>query len=90
MRRVGRGTQGEPGVAQGADGEGFYSPSPALARARREAHVDEALRLGVPIRETWSCYSGGALPCGLCDSCRIRDAALREAGRSDLCSDAGA
>jgi 7-cyano-7-deazaguanine synthase len=48
--------------------------------------VHEALRLGVPIERTWSCYAGGEYPCGVCDSCRIRDAALREAGRSDLTS----
>ena len=48
--------------------------------------VQEALRLGVPIADTWSCYSGGDLPCGVCDSCRIRDAALLEAGRPDLAS----
>ena len=48
--------------------------------------VEEALRLGVPIEDTWSCYSGGESPCGVCDSCRIRDAALRDAGRADLCS----
>ena len=48
--------------------------------------VQEALRLGVPIAQTWSCYSGGEHPCGVCDSCRIRDAALKEAGRPDLAS----
>jgi len=48
--------------------------------------VREALRLGVPIETTWSCYAGGAEPCGRCDSCRIRDAALSEAGRPDLAS----
>jgi 7-cyano-7-deazaguanine synthase len=42
--------------------------------------VREALRLGVPIADTWSCYAGGSLPCGVCDSCRIRDRALQEAG----------
>jgi 7-cyano-7-deazaguanine synthase len=42
--------------------------------------VREALRLGVPIADTWSCYGGGAEPCGVCDSCRIRDGALRQAG----------
>lgn len=42
--------------------------------------VREALRLGVPISDTWSCYAGGAEPCGVCDSCRIRDRALRDAG----------
>jgi 7-cyano-7-deazaguanine synthase len=48
--------------------------------------VSEALRLGVPIERTWSCYGGGERPCGVCDSCRIRDAALIEAGRPDLAS----
>jgi 7-cyano-7-deazaguanine synthase len=46
--------------------------------------VKRALALGVPIELTWSCYQGGELPCGVCDSCRIRDKALIEAGRSDL------
>jgi 7-cyano-7-deazaguanine synthase len=42
--------------------------------------VQEARRLGVPIERTWSCYEGGERPCGVCDSCRIRDAALLAAG----------
>ena len=50
--------------------------------------VAQALRLGVPIERTWSCYSGGDEPCGICDSCRIRDRALIDAGRSDLASHA--
>ena len=46
--------------------------------------VHRALRLGVPIEETWSCYQGYEEPCGLCDSCRIRDQALIDAGCSHL------
>lgn len=46
--------------------------------------VHRALRLGVPIAKTWSCYEGGQEPCGRCDSCRIRDKALIDAGRADL------
>ena len=46
--------------------------------------VRRAVQLGVPIQDTWSCYSGGTEPCGLCDSCRIRDQALIEAGYADL------
>ena len=51
--------------------------------------VRRALRLGVPIESTWSCYEGGAVPCGLCDSCRIRDAALIQTGRADLATSVG-
>ena len=48
--------------------------------------VRRALELNVPITDTWSCYQGGETPCGLCDSCRIRDRALIDAGRIDLIS----
>lgn len=48
--------------------------------------VRRALELKVPIADTWSCYQGGKTPCGVCDSCRIRDRALIEAGRKDLTS----
>jgi hypothetical protein len=57
-----------------------------LVRWSKTEIVRQALRLGVPIERTWSCYSGGTSPCGVCDSCRIRDDALLEAGRSDLSS----
>ena len=50
--------------------------------------VKRALSLGVPIAETWSCYQGDSQPCGVCDSCRIRDRALIAAGRADLASHA--
>ncbi len=42
--------------------------------------VQKAISLNVPIEETWSCYQGGEKPCGLCDSCRIRNEALVKAG----------
>ena len=51
--------------------------------------VRRALKLGVPIAQTWSCYEGKAEPCGLCDSCRIRDRALIEAGQAELATAIG-
>ena len=35
-----------------------------------------ARELGVPIPETWSCYRGGAQPCGVCVACKTRQEAL--------------
>ena len=51
--------------------------------------VKRAIALGVPISKTWSCYQGGEEPCGMCDSCRIRDRALIEAGCSELATPQG-
>ena len=73
----------------GREGHGAQLWAP-LVQWSKVRIVEEALRLGVPIEATWSCYSGGTHPCGVCDSCRIRDAALREAGRPDLCSSTAA
>lgn len=39
--------------------------------------------LGVPFKETWTCYNGGELHCGVCSSCRERKRAFRESGVSD-------
>ena len=69
----------------GREGHGAQLWAP-LVQWSKVRIVEEALRLGVPIETTWSCYSGGTHPCGVCDSCRIRDAALREAGQPELCS----
>lgn len=57
-----------------------------LVRDSKADIVRRALELKVPIADTWSCYQGGSFPCGMCDSCRIRDRALIEVGRDDLTS----
>ena len=72
----------------GREGHGAQLWAP-LVQWNKTRMVEEALRLQVPIASTWSCYSGGEEPCGVCDSCRIRDAALIEAGRGDLASRRG-
>ncbi len=72
----------------GREGHGPQLWAPLVEWSKTEI-VRQALRLQVPIAATWSCYSGGEKPCGVCDSCRIRDAALIEAGRPDLASGGG-
>ena len=71
----------------GREGHGTQLWAP-LVHWSKTRIVEEALRLNVPIEATWSCYSGGTHPCGVCDNCRIRDEALRAANRPDLCSSA--
>ena len=71
----------------GREGHGARLWAPLVHWSKTEI-VRQAQRLGVPIATTWSCYAGGERPCGVCDSCRIRDAALIEAGRPDLASGA--
>jgi len=41
------------------------------------------MSLGVDFGLTWSCYNGGAKPCGVCDSCLLRAKAFAEAGFVD-------
>ena len=69
----------------GRDGKGIKLWAPLLDWEKTKI-FKEALRLKIPIEKTWSCYQGGSKPCGKCDSCRIRDTALKEIDREDLCS----
>ena len=45
--------------------------------------VREGLRTKAPLGLTWSCYQGGEVACGECDSCRLRLKGFREAGAED-------
>jgi len=65
------------------EGEPIQLIAPLIYDSKTDI-VHRAIKLGVPIAKTWSCYLGEAKPCGVCDSCRIRDRALIEAGYGEL------
>jgi len=58
-------------------------------------HLSKAqiVRLGasllVPFETTWSCYRGGKLPCGKCDSCQLRAKGFADAGIADPLKEKG-
>lgn len=72
----------------GVEGKPIQLIAP-LVQANKLDIVQRAISLGVPIAQTWSCYQGGKEPCGRCDSCRLRDRALIEAGYPELASPEG-
>ncbi|MDA0578500.1 MAG: 7-cyano-7-deazaguanine synthase QueC [Verrucomicrobia bacterium] len=49
----------------------------------KSAVVKIGLALGVDYSHTWTCYRGGAAPCGSCPSCVERAGAFRAAGAPD-------
>ena len=49
--------------------------APFVKRTKAEV-VRTGLELKVPYELTWSCYEGGAKPCGICGTCRDRAAAF--------------
>lgn len=54
-----------------------------LIRLTKAQIIKLAVSLKTPLELTWSCYSGGAKPCGVCDSCRFRAKGFEEAGYED-------
>lgn len=54
-----------------------------LADLNKAEVLKLAVELGVPLEQTWSCYRGGEIHCGRCESCRNRKNAFRAAGIPD-------
>jgi len=63
-------------------GKGIEIETPIIDKTKAEI-VKMAFDLGVPLEYTWSCYQGGEVPCGCCDSCILRAKGFAEAGYDD-------
>ena len=70
------------GTKQGREGDSIEIITP-LIDLKKTGIIQLGDRLGVPWAQTWSCYSGDLVPCGVCDSCRLRLAAFEELGLVD-------
>ncbi|AFZ16126.1 7-cyano-7-deazaguanine synthase QueC [Allocoleopsis franciscana] len=70
------------GTKQGREGTAIEIATPLIDLKKTEI-IQLGNQLGVPWEHTWSCYAGGDLACGVCDSCRLRLAAFAELGLQD-------
>jgi 7-cyano-7-deazaguanine synthase len=68
----------------GSEGEAFSVEAPLLMLGKPDI-AREAARLGLDAGISWSCYdpTSAGEHCGLCDSCRLRALAFRDAGLLD-------
>ena len=66
----------------GVEGAPFAVLTPLQHLGKREI-IQLGSDLGVPYELTTSCYQGGDLACGVCDSCRLRLEGFAAAGLTD-------
>lgn len=70
------------GTKIGTEGKSPKILAPLLNLGKKEI-VLLGNRLNVPFHLTWSCYRGEEIPCGACDSCKLRAKGFREAKIQD-------
>src|SRR3954467_6081274 len=69
-------------LKRGVEGDPVAVRTPLIERSKADI-VRLGLELGAPLDLTWSCYRGGARPCGTCDACALRAKGFAEAGVAD-------
>lgn len=70
------------GTRRGALGRPIKILTP-LIKLSKAGIARLGVKLKAPLELTWSCYSGGRRPCGVCDSCKLRAKGFAQAGFAD-------
>jgi 7-cyano-7-deazaguanine synthase len=70
------------GQQRGVEGDPIAIDAPLIELSKADI-VRLGVELDAPLGLTWSCYRGGASPCGNCDACRLRAAGFTAAGVAD-------
>ncbi len=70
------------GTKAGTKGMKIVITAPLVKKNKKQI-VQLAIKLCVPLELTWSCYSGGKKPCGVCDSCVLRAQGFAQAKTKD-------
>ena len=70
------------GLKAGVEGKALVLKTPLIVKTKKQI-IALGRKLKVPYEMTWSCYHGGAKPCGKCDSCRIRKQGFESLGIKD-------
>lgn len=65
-----------------ADGRKIKIETPLIQLSKKQI-VELGVRLAAPLALTTSCYRGGGVACGTCDSCLLRLKGFAEAGLTD-------
>jgi 7-cyano-7-deazaguanine synthase len=71
------------GTKAGVEGRMVFRIEAPLLNLKKSEIIRLGVSLGLDYGLTWSCYAGGELPCGRCDSCLIRLRGFKEAGLED-------
>jgi 7-cyano-7-deazaguanine synthase len=69
-------------LKRGVEGRPVRVRTPLISLTKAEI-VRLGVERGAPLHLTWSCYEGGTVPCGSCDSCALRAKGFAEAGIDD-------